>query len=278
MKEVLTMRKAIKGFEGLYEIDEQGNVYSLPRIDHQGRHIPAYKLKLMTRENRNPFYGLSIREHDKSTVKTKYRHILVADTFNRKREFVSLDNEKWGSNKKQPELEVSTLGRIRIKGHFYLPESMEWTDYKIVPDQNNGHGYRKIKFNPKTVYIHRMVAEAFIPNPNNFEEINHKNEIRDDNRVENLEWCTQEYNNAFGNRLKRMGFEKSNVVVGFGKQQCFILPSAVSANKIFGKPGAGSSIKNNLNGRSKSALKMHWYKVKMPTFTSIRKVKIKGTD
>ncbi|MCK8619663.1 HNH endonuclease [Apilactobacillus kunkeei] len=275
MKEVLIMRKAIKGFEGLYEIDEQGYVYSLPRIDHQGRHIPAYKLKLMTRDSSRPFYGLCIRENDKSTVKTKYRHILVADTFDRKREFLSLNDENWAVNKKYPELEVSTLGRIRTKGHFYLPKSMEWTDYKLLSDQDNGHGYRKINFHHKTIYVHRMVAEAFIPNPKHFEEVNHKNEIRDDNRVQNLEWCTQEYNKSYGNRLKRSVLAKGNTVVGFGKQQSFILPSAASANEIFGKTGAGSSIKNNINGRSKSALRMHWYRVTLPNFQEIKKINMK---
>lgn len=51
---------------------------------------------------------------------------------------------------------------------------------------------------------HRLVAMAFIPNPNNYPIINHKNEIRNDNRVENLEWCTQSYNLAYnGNRAKK---------------------------------------------------------------------------
>ena len=56
-------------------------------------------------------------------------------------------------------------------------------------------GYENIKLckNNKTYHflIHRLVAEAFIPNPNNLPEVNHKNKNHADNRVENLEWCSR---------------------------------------------------------------------------------------
>lgn len=56
-------------------------------------------------------------------------------------------------------------------------------------------GYENIKLckNNKTKHflVHRLVAEAFIPNPDNLPEVNHKNKDRQDNRVANLEWCTR---------------------------------------------------------------------------------------
>lgn len=54
----------------------------------------------------------------------------------------------------------------------------------------------------KTVFVHRLVAEAFIPNPNNYPFINHKDENKQNNGVDNLEWCTPKYNSNYGNALK----------------------------------------------------------------------------
>ena len=56
--------------------------------------------------------------------------------------------------------------------------------------------------------VHRLVAEAFLPNPNNLRYINHKDEDKANNSVENLEWCTASYNNTYGSRVDRMRLAK----------------------------------------------------------------------
>lgn len=80
---------------------------------------------------------------------------------------------------------------------------------KIVKQKLNEFGYCTIKLckENKLYYfmVHRLVAQAFIPNPNNLPQINHKDGDKQNNNVDNLEWCTQSYNMKHAYRL---GLEK----------------------------------------------------------------------
>ena len=95
--------------------------------------------------------------------------------------------------------EVSNLGRVKnVKSRLILTP-LNTKGYEALTLCKEGKR--------KQLYIHRLVAMAFIPDPNNYPLINHKDEVTNNNVVENLEWCTQKYNMNYGtviNRLQNM--------------------------------------------------------------------------
>ena len=84
--------------------------------------------------------------------------------------------------------EVSNLGRVRRDGRILKP-SKNKKGYLLVSLFKNG--------TKKNARIHRLVAQSFIPNPQNLPQINHKDEDKTNNAVENLEWCDSKYNNNY---------------------------------------------------------------------------------
>ena len=81
---------------------------------------------------------------------------------------------------------------------------------KILTPGNDKDGYKIVNLykdtGKKTYRVHRLVAEAFLENPNNLPEINHKDENPANNMIDNLEWCTSKYNSNYGTwREKRTG-------------------------------------------------------------------------
>lgn len=79
---------------------------------------------------------------------------------------------------------------------------------KILKTQiNPGNGYKMLVLSgekeKKTVTVHRVVAKAFIDNPDNLGFINHKDENKMNNNASNLEWCTKAYNNTYGSKIER---------------------------------------------------------------------------
>ena len=112
--------KDVVGYEGLYQVSDRGNVYSVVRKDSRGRRIGGIILK-----------------------------------------------------------------PIQSRGGY--PQVQLYKNGKV-----------------KTKYIHRLVTEAFIPNPEKLPEVNHKDENPSNNELSNLEWCDARYNNDYGTRIERI--------------------------------------------------------------------------
>ena len=95
--------------------------------------------------------------------------------------------------------EISNLGRIRnIRTNHILKMTNQYGDYFSIILYDEIH--------KRSTRIHREVAKVFIPNPNNLPEVNHKDGNKQNNCVDNLEWCSHEYNvqHAFKNGLNSM--------------------------------------------------------------------------
>lgn len=105
--------------------------------------------------------------------------------------------------------QVSSNGRVKSLSHmkknakgYYLSKE------KILSQNKTSKGYFLVTLSKgnirKTFSVHRLVAIAFIPNPYCLEEINHKDENKANNFVDNLEWCDHKYNSSYGNRAKKI--------------------------------------------------------------------------
>lgn len=133
--------------------------------------------------------------------------------------------------------QVSNYGRVWsvIKSQF-------------VKQHINNDGYCQVRLyfgdgRKKHEMVHRLVALAFLPNPNNLPQVNHKDENKENNYVENLEWCTASYNNSYGTRLERV----SNTNKTNGKRKKPVLQYDLQGNFVKEYPSAKEAeIENNI--------------------------------
>ena len=111
--------------------------------------------------------------------------------------------------------QVSNLGRVksldRVVEDVFLGRFRRRTfKGKILSQKSNKcYGYKEVTLHGldrkhNTVKVHQLVAKAFIPNPNCFVEVNHKDEDVSNNHVENLEWCNHSYNTNYGSRNEKL--------------------------------------------------------------------------
>ena len=129
---------------------------------------------------------------------------------------------------------------------------------KFLKPRKDRDGYLRVDLykggEQKTYLVHRLVAETYLPNPNGLQQVNHKDENKENNALQNLEWCDQSYNSNYGSRNKRVSQTLSKPVF------------CVELNKIFDGARAAarelgldnSSIVKCCKGKLKTTGGYHW--------------------
>lgn len=126
---------------------------------------------------------------------------------------------------------ISNKGRVKSlinnKGNFRE---------KILKPSKDKDGYLQVGLSKngiqKTKRIHQLVAKAFIKNPCNYPLINHKDENKSNNNVDNLEWCTVIYNNNYGTRNKRLSKSLSKLKKGVPTGKCYNYRKVICLNNL----------------------------------------------
>jgi hypothetical protein len=118
--------------------------------------------------------------------------------------------------------QISNFGRVySIKSNRFLNPSKDKYGYLQIALSKDGK-VKKYK-------VHRLVALAFLLNPHNLPQVNHRDENKTNNRVENLEWCDTKYNNSYGTRLERM-MQHPNWKVG--REKCVKLAKEKNSKSV----------------------------------------------
>lgn len=124
----------------------------------------------------------------------------------------------------------------------------------------DNHGYKQVTLckdgNGLSVKVHRIVATAFIHNPLRLREVNHKDENKDNNSADNLEWCTREYNVRYGRRTQKTR-KKVNQFTKDGKYIRTFSGVTEAAKEIGGNKNI-SNISNCCNRKRNTAYGYKW--------------------
>lgn len=148
--------------------------------------------------------------------------------------------------------EISDRGNVRSLNFKHTGKT------KILKFSDSRDGYFRVTFCKegirRNMFVHRLVAEAFIPNTNKLETVNHKDEDKHNNNVSNLEWMSRADNLRYGTRIKRAADALSKPVQKLDKSTGKLLatfPSTQEAERVTGI--SQSSIAKCCLGKLKSA-------------------------
>lgn len=166
--------------------------------------------------------------------------------------------------------EVSNKGRVRsvTKTIVYSDGKVKTHYGKVLRKRFDSKGYPQVLLCHKGKYVsrkvHRLVATAFIPNPTMLPFVNHKDETKDNNCVDNLEWCTAKYNSNYGTAQKRRAETNTNgakaiaviATLSDGTEEYY--PSMSEFGRVHNKPHSESNISYAISGKRKTAYGRKW--------------------
>lgn len=161
--------------------------------------------------------------------------------------------------------QVSNLGRIKRLARIakYANGTIHHYEEMIIKPRVNRFGYfyltlyrNSIKWSAR---VHKLVAHAFVPNPHNYQCVNHIDENKLNNRADNLEWCSKEYNNTYNNIRQRAGRNIAKSIIAFDNIHKFgtYFRSEADAANYLGKTTC-SLISSCANGKRKTAYGYRW--------------------
>lgn len=157
----------------------------------------------------------------------------------------------WVTTERCPRIEVNERGEIRYKDTGKLAStSIAATGYVQVGVWYQGKS--------RTYNVHRLVAEAFIPNPDNLPEVNHKDENRANCSVDNLEWCTSKYNSNYGTCIEKQRKYGCKPVVAIDKvtgEETEYYSAAEAGRRLSVDP---DRITRALRGERRGTLNHYW--------------------
>ena len=167
--------------------------------------------------------------------------------------------------------QISDLGRVKsLERDVCFPNGTvnRHIEEKILVQNIGKRGYAYVNLylngKMKTIKTHRLVAEAFLPNPENKPMVNHKDEVKINNAVSNLEWCDSAYNANYGTRNERIIQNRRSYKLGNAPRAKAVF--CVELNKTFDCAKRaeeelgiwGTSIIKVCKGKAKTTGGFHW--------------------
>lgn len=161
--------------------------------------------------------------------------------------------------------QVSNLGRVRSYDRevTYKNGTVHVHKGRILKTATNKSGYLQINLyrngTQKVCLVHRLVAMAFLPNPDNLPCVNHKDENRSNSHVDNLEWCTHEYNSNYSHTGTKANKDRRKQINCYSYPDMKYVTTFESCNEAARQLGVSSSLVSKVANGKKPQTKGYYF-------------------